>query len=127
VTPSIPRSISLPSTGSPLLGRAVIEQIVQQLLRARSDELANHPTEGVVGECLASDLLGESVDGHAHRADERLADAFLDDSLEQPLAHDESVSYATPRQAFVADRSAVTVHEKAAAGASAGRYVTLSA
>lgn len=66
---------------------AVSQQVLQQFLRSQTHQLPYHPAKTLVGECLASNLLSDSVDRDAYSAHECVCNTFFDNSFEQATRH----------------------------------------
>jgi hypothetical protein len=58
---------------------AVLQDTIEQLLRAEMDEFTDRLPERFVGKGLPRDPFGDLVDYHANRANEGLPDALVND------------------------------------------------
>ena len=58
------------------------EQLIEQGRGAASDQLAEQPTESLVGQRVPGDLGGHLLDGEPDRGGERGADVMIDEALD---------------------------------------------
>ena len=61
----------------------ILKQLIQELLRTNAHKFAQRPAKRLIPERLTCYLLRYPVYSHANGSNERLADAFVNDLLQQ--------------------------------------------